>query len=346
MKKIFVAAMAALAMTAGAASAENISGAGATFPASLYAKWAEGYKQATHNSLNYQAIGSGGGIKQIKARTVDFGATDMPLTMEQQEAAGLYMFPTVVGGVTPIINVAGIDSGKLKLTGEVLAKIFLGDITVWNDPEITKLNPGLHLPATAITVVHRSDASGTTFNFVSYLSRKSADWKNKVGASDTVEWPTGLGGKGNDGVTAFVKQTAGSIGYVEFSYAIKNGVSYALVQNKAGQYPKASLESFGAAAANGDWSHAPGNYLLLLDQPGATSWPITSATFILVYKNQSNAAKARSVLEFFDYGYSAKGDFLAKDLVFVPLSASTKAMIRQQWTQNVRSGGQPVYVSK
>ena len=343
MKKILLTALAAVSLVAGAATAENITGAGATFPASLYAKWAEGYRQTTHNTLNYQAIGSGGGIKQIKAKTVDFGATDMPLTFDQQNAAGLFQFPTVVGGVTPIFNVAGIDSGKLKLTGEVLAKIFLGDITVWNDPEIAALNRGINLPATAITVVHRSDASGTSFNFTSYLSRKSADWKSKVGASDTVEWPTGLAGKGNDGVTAFVKQTAGSIGYVEFSYALKNGVAYALVQNKAGNYPKASLDSFGAAAASADWAHAQGNYLLLLDSPAANAWPITSATFILMYKNQPNAAKAKAVLQFFDYGYTAKGDFLAKDLVYVPLSEQTKSMVRAQWATQIKSNGQSVY---
>jgi len=295
-----MAAMAAMTLVAGTASAENISGAGATFPAPLYARWAQDYKSKIGIALNYQPIGSGGGIKQIKAKTVDFGASDKPLTQAELDAAGLYQFPTVMGGVVPAINLPGVKNATLKLSGEVLADIFLGNITVWNDPAIIKLNPGVAVPSTAITVVHRSDGSGTSFIFTTYLSQVSSEWKSKVGAGDALEWPTGLGGKGNDGVAAFVKQTAGSIGYVEYSYAVKNGISYALVQNKAGQFPKADVASFTAAAAGADWNNAPGNYLMLTNQPGAQSWPIVGATFIILYKEQANAAKGAAVLRIHD----------------------------------------------
>jgi phosphate transport system substrate-binding protein len=329
---------------AGVASADTITGAGATFPAPLYAKWAEGYKRATGNQLNYQAIGSGGGIKQIQAKTVDFGATDMPLTQAQQDQYGLYQFPTVIGGVVPAINIPGVPSGKLKLPGSVLADIFLGKITMWNDPAITKWNAGLNLPALPITVVHRSDGSGTTFLFTSYLGIASAEWKQKVGASDAVEWPTGVGGAKNDGVAALVKQTAGSIGYVEYAYVMKTQIAYALVASKEATWPQPNAAAFKAATANADWAHAPGNYLLVLNQPGANAWPITGATFILVYKNQADAKKGANVLKFFDYGYK-DGDFNAADLFYVPLPANVKAMVRQQWAQNVKANGQPVYVS-
>ncbi len=347
MKFLSVAAVAAL-MTVSAvattASADTISGAGATFPAPLYAKWAEGYKQTTGNSLNYQAIGSGGGIKQIQAKTVDFGATDKPLTQAEQDQYGLYQFPTVIGGVVPAINIPGVPSGKLKLPGAVLSDIFLGKITLWNDPAIKKWNPSLNLPALPITVVHRSDGSGTTFLFTSYLGIASPEWKAKVGANDTVEWPVGVGGAKNDGVAALVRSTAGAIGYVEYAYVMKTGISYALVASKDATWPQPNAAAFAAATAGADWKNAPGNYLLVLNQPGANAWPITGATFILVYKNQANAAKGAAVLKFFDYGY-AKGDFNANDLFYVPLPASVKAMVRQQWTQNVTSNGQAVYTS-
>ncbi len=327
-----------------ASAADTISGAGATFPAPLYSKWAEGYKRTTGNSLNYQAIGSGGGIKQIKAKTVDFGASDKPLTQAELDAAGLYQFPTVIGGVVPAINVPGVPSGKLKLPGSVLADIFLGNITLWNDPAIAKWNPGLALPALPITVVHRSDGSGTTFLFTSYLSIADAEWKQKVGASDSVEWPTGVGGAKNDGVAALVRGTAGAIGYVEYAYVMKTGISYALVASKDATWPLPNAKAFAAATAGADWAHAPGNYLLVLNQPGANAWPITGATFILMYKNQTNPAKAAAVLKFFDYGYK-DGDFNAADLFYVPLPANVKTMMRKQWAQNITSGGKPVYVS-
>ena len=344
MFKKFVIGVAAVAV-GGAAIAADISGAGATFPAPIYARWAEIYSQQTSQRLNYQAIGSGGGIKQIKAKTVDFGASDKPLKPAELQAAGLYQFPTVVGGVVPVVNFNGLRAGRLRLTGEVLGDIFLGKIRRWNDPAITKLNPELKIPGAAITVVHRSDGSGTSFLFTSYLAMKNAEWAKKVGASDAVEWPTGLGGKGNDGVTAFVKQTAGSIGYVEYAYAKQNKLPYVSVQNKAGKFVAADAAHFAAAAAGARWASAPGNYLLLLDQPGAAAWPITGATFILLQRNQANAANGAAVLKFFDWAYK-NGDAEAAKLDFVPLPAAVKAAIRRQWATNVTSGGKPVYVSR
>ena len=345
MFKTFVAAAGAVAVLASAASAADLSGAGATFPAPVYAKWAEMYKASTGVGLNYQAIGSGGGIKQIKAKTVDFGASDKPLKAEDLTAAGLYQFPTVVGGIVPIVNLPGVAAGQLKLTGPLLAAIFYGQLTRWDDPNIVKLNPGVKLPAMPITVVHRSDGSGTSFLFTSYLSMKSPAWAGKVGASDSVQWPVGLGGKGNDGVSAFVKQTTGSIGYVEYAYAKQNNATYALVQNKAGKFPMPVAANFAAAAAGAKWAAAPGNYLLLLDQPGATSWPLTGATFILVYKEQANAETGASVLRFFDWAYK-NGDTAASSLDYVPLPMPVKALMRKQWTMNVTAGGKPVYSGK
>jgi phosphate transport system substrate-binding protein len=345
MFKTFVAAAGAVAVLASAASAADLSGAGATFPAPVYAKWAEMYKAGTGIGLNYQAIGSGGGIKQIKAKTVDFGASDKPLHLEDLNAAGLYQFPTVVGGIVPIVNLPGVGAGQLKLTGPILAAIFYGQITTWSDPNIVKLNPGVKIPAMPITVVHRSDGSGTSFLFTSFLSLKSPAWASKVGASDSVQWPVGLGGKGNDGVSAFVKQTTGSIGYVEYAYAKQNHATYALVQNKAGQFPMPVAANFAAAAAGAKWTAAPGNYLLLLDQPGATSWPLTGATFILVYKEQANAEAGASVLRFFDWAYK-NGDAAASSLDYVPLPLTVKNLMRKQWAANVMAGGKPVYSGK
>ena len=347
-KSFAVALIATLTLSgslAGAASAgDTISGAGATFPAPLYAKWAEGYKRTTGNQLNFQAIGSGGGIKQIEAKTVDFGASDKPLTQAEQDQYGLYQFPTVIGGVVPAINIPGIATGKLKLPGSVLADIFMGNITMWNDPAIIKWNPGLNLPGLPITVVHRSDGSGTTFLFTSYLSIASDQWKTSVGANDTVEWPTGVGGAKNDGVAALVRGTAGAIGYVEYAYVMKTGINYALVASHDATWPLPTAANFKAATAGADWVHAPGNYLLVLNQPGANAWPITGATFILVYKNQPDANKAAAVLKFFDYGYKS-GDFNANDLFYVPLPVAVKSMVRKQWAENITSGGKPVYVS-
>lgn len=338
----FVAAAGAATLVASAGYAADISGAGATFPAPVYAKWAETYKAQTGIGLNYQAIGSGGGIKQIKAKTVDFGASDKPLKPDDLAASGLYQFPTVMGGIVPVVNLPGVAAGQLKLTGPLLAAIFYGQVKTWNDPNIVKLNPGVKLPAMPITVVHRSDGSGTSFLFTSFLSMKSPAWASKVGASDSVNWPTGLGGKGNDGVSAFVKQTQGSIGYVEFAYAKQNHATYALVENKAGKFPEPVASAFAAAAAGAKWAQAPGNYLLLLDQPGAASWPITGATFILVYKDQSNAEQGASVLKFFDWAYK-NGDAAASSLDYVPLPLPVKNLMRKQWAAEIKSGGQPVY---
>jgi phosphate transport system substrate-binding protein len=346
LKTLLAVAGALSVLGAGATQAADISGAGATFPAPVYAKWAEAYAAKGQGHLNYQAIGSGGGIKQIQARTVNFGASDKPLKPAELNAAGLYQFPTVMGGVVPVLNVPGLKPGQLKLTGPLLADIYIGAVTRWSDPRIAKLNPGIRMPNLPISVVHRSDGSGTTFLFTSYLSMVSPAWSAKVGASDSVQWPVGLGGKGNDGVSAFVKQTLGSIGYVEYAYAKQNHATYALVQNKAGQYPIPTAANFAAAAAGADWNTAPGNYLLLLNQPGAKSWPITGATFILVHKAQANAATGAAVLTFFDWAYK-NGDAMAGALDYVPMPASVKALMRRQWVANVKGpNGRPVYLSK
>ena len=336
---------AALVMGLGATSAlaqGQISGAGATFPAPVYAKWAEAYKAKTGASLNYQAIGSGGGIKQIKAKTVDFGATDKPLKPDEQNQAGLFQFPTVIGGVAPVTNLPGIAPNQLKINGPVLASIYLGDIKRWSDPAIAQLNPGVRLPNIPITVVHRSDGSGTSFVFTSYLSRLSPGWAGRVGANDSVEWPAGQGGKGNDGVAALVKQTPGAIGYVEYAFAKQNRMTTLQLQNKAGRFVSPVAGAFAAAAARADWAHAPGFYLLLLDQPGPDAWPITAATFILIYKNQGDAAKRGSVLKFFDWAY-ANGNPMAESLDYVPLPDSLKNTVRAAWKREVTAGGKPVF---
>lgn len=345
MFKKFAVALGGLAVLAGAAGAENFTGAGATFPAPVYSAWAQAYKTATGNELNYQAIGSGGGIRQIKAKTVDFGASDKPLQPEELNAAGLMQFPTVIGGVVPIINVKGVNPGRLRLTGSLLAEIYMGHITRWNDPQIARINPQIRMPALPITVVHRSDGSGTSFIFTSYLARKNPGWAQSVGASDSVNWPVGLGGKGNDGVAAFVKQTVGAIGYVEYAYARKNAVSHILVQNAAGQFPQPNAAAFAAAAAKAPWGRAPGNYVLLIDQPGASAWPISGATFILMYKNASDAQRSANVLRFFDWAYK-NGDQTAASLEYVPLPPAVKNLVRRQWATEIQSGGKPVYVSK
>ena len=344
MLKTFVATIGGLAIATTAAAAD-ISGAGATFPAPAYAKWAETYKAQTGVGLNYQAIGSGGGIKQIKAKTVDFGASDKPLKPDELAAAGLYQFPTVVGGVVPVMNLPGIKPGQVKLTGALLGDIFLGKVTRWNAPEIAALNKGVPLPNLPITVVHRSDGSGTSFLFTSYLAMKNPEWASKVGASDSVQWPTGLGGKGNDGVAAFVKQTAGAIGYVEYAYAKQNHSTFASMQNKAGKFVQPTAAAFGAAAASAPWLKSPGNYILLLDQPSAAAWPITGATFILMYRNQENPANGAQVLKFFEWGYN-KGDALAASLDYVPLPANVKGLLKKQWAKSITAGGKPVYVAK
>jgi phosphate transport system substrate-binding protein len=344
MFKRYLTGLAAAAALAGAvpAQAADISGAGATFPAPLYAKWAEGYRAQTGDRLNYQAIGSGGGIRQITAGTVDFGATDKPLKPDDLAAGGFTMFPTVMGGVVPVVNVPGLKSGQLKLTGALTADIFRGVVKKWNDPLIAKYNPGLTLPNLPITVVHRSDGSGTTFLFTSYLAMKAPRWASEVGANDAVKWPVGLGGKGNDGVAAYVKQTPGSIGYVEYAFAKQNGLTYALLQNKAGKYVAPAAANFAAAAANANWKAAPGFYLLLLDQPGAEAWPITGATFILVKTRQADAQKGREVLAFFDWAYR-NGDAAAQQLDYLPMPPAVKEMVRKSWSKVVGPDGKPVY---
>ncbi|WP_404712829.1 phosphate ABC transporter substrate-binding protein PstS [Sphingomonas sp. MMS24-J13] len=344
MFKKFVVGVGILALATSAVAAD-IAGAGATFPAPIYAKWAETYKAQTGVGLNYQAIGSGGGIKQIKAKTVDFGASDKPLKPDELAAAGLYQFPTVVGGVVPVMNLPGIRPGQIQLTGALLGDIFLGKITRWNAPEIAAINKGVPLPALPITVVHRSDGSGTSFLFTSYLAMKNPAWASQVGASDSVQWPTGLGGKGNDGVAAFVKQTAGAIGYVEYAYAKQNNSTYANMQNKAGKFVAPNAAAFSAAAGSANWLRSPGNYILLLDQPSPAAWPITGATFILVYRNQENAASGAQVLKFFDWAYS-KGDAQAASLDYVPLPANVKGLLKKQWARSVTAGGKPVYEAK
>jgi phosphate transport system substrate-binding protein len=328
--------------TASISNAATISGAGATFPAPVYAKWAEGYKAQTGTSLNYQAIGSGGGIKQINAKTVDFGASDKPLKPDDLAAGGLSMFPTVIGGVVPVMNLPGVAPGRLKLTGTQLADIYRGVIKKWNDPLLAKTNAGMALPNLPITVVHRSDGSGTTFLFTTYLSMKAAHWAQQIGGNDSVQWPTGMGGKGNDGVAAFVKQTPGAIGYVEYAYAKQNKMTYAQMQNKAGKFVDPTAESFAAAAAGAKWSSAPGFYLLLLDQPGANAWPMTGATFILVHAKQSDPDKGREVLKFFDWAYK-NGDGAAAQLDYVPLPAPVKSLIRASWKKISGPDGKPIY---
>ncbi|MBA3810722.1 MAG: phosphate ABC transporter substrate-binding protein PstS [Caulobacteraceae bacterium] len=341
LKTLFAAALGA-ALAAGAASAANLSGAGATFPAPVYAKWAESYKAQSGNALNYQAIGSGGGIKQINANTVDFGASDKPLKPDALAAAGLVQFPTVIGGVVPVMNLPGIKPGEVRITGPILADIYRGIRKKWNDPVIASFNPGVKLPNLPITVVHRSDGSGTTFLFTSYLAMKAPHWAAGPGASDSVSWPTGIGGKGNDGVAAFVKQTPGAIGYVEYAYAKQNKMTYAVMQNKAGKWVSPTAPAFAAAAAGAKWQAAPGFYLLLLDQAGPGAWPITGATFILMHAKQTNAQTGHDVLAFFDWAYK-NGNPAAAALDYVPLPEPVKALVRRSWGKITGPDGKPVY---
>ena len=332
----------AFALSPAAAYAIDISGAGATFPYPIYAKWADSYKKETGNGLNYQSIGSGGGIKQIKAKTVTFGASDKPMKPDDLAAAGLVQFPMVMGGVVPVINVAGIAPGQLVLDGPTLAKIFMGSITKWNDGALAKLNPGLALPATAIAVVHRSDGSGTTFNFAYYLGEVSKAWKDQVGVDASVEWPAGIGGKGNEGVANMVTQTAGSIGYVEYAFALQNKMTWTRMLNKAGKAVAPDGDSFQAAAANADWSKAPGFYLLLANQGGDNSWPITAATFILVYQKPEKPADVKVALQFFDWAYR-KGTKMAQELDYVPMPPAVITQVQKSWAAIQDAGGKPVW---
>lgn len=318
----------ALALSMTSVNAAEITGAGASFPAPVYSKWADAYNKETGNKVNYQSIGSGGGIKQISAKTVDFGASDMPLKPEDLKEKGLMQFPTVIGGVVPVVNLQGVAPGQMKLTGEVLANIYLNKITKWNDKAIADLNPGVKLPDQDISVIRRADGSGTTFIFTNYLSKVSADWKSTVGEGTAVKWPVGLGGKGNEGVSAFVQRLPGSIGYVEYAYAKQNKLTHTQLNNKEGAFVQPDEETFKAAAAGADWSNS--FYEILTLQPGKTAWPITGATFILFHTQQADAAKASEVLKFFTWAY-AKGDKLSSDLDYVPLPDATVKLIENAW---------------
>lgn len=314
----------------------NINGAGATFPYPIYAQWGYSYNQSTGVKLNYQSIGSGGGIAQIKAKTVDFGASDAPLKPEELEQAGLMQFPMVMGGVVLVINLEGVTTGTLKLTPETLSKIFLGEITKWNDATLVKDNPDLKLSDKDITVVHRADGSGTTWIFTNYLDKVSPTWHSKVGTSNAVSWPLGVGGKGNEGVAAYVQRVAGSIGYVEYAYAVQNKMNTAQLQNPAGKFLSPSIESFQAAASNADWQNAKGYYVVLTNQPGDTSWPITGASFILLYKDQMDAAKAKEMIKFFDWCYK-NGSAAAQKLHYVPMPQDVVALVQESWKSDLTS---------
>jgi phosphate transport system substrate-binding protein len=342
--RLLIAGSAALLGVASAfAAVQTINGAGATFPYPIYSKWAEAYKSQTGVGMNYQSIGSGGGIKQIKARTVDFGASDKPLKVDELNAAGLMQFPMVMGGVVPVVNVKSIKSGELKLTGPVLADIFLGKIKMWDDPAIAKLNAGMTLPKERINVVHRSDGSGTTYIFTHYLSQVSPEFKQKVGNSTSVAWPAGVGGKGNEGVANYVQRLKGAIGYVEYAYALQNKMTYVQLQNKAGNFVKPDSESFQAAAAGADWAGTPGFRVMLTDQPGAKSWPISGATFILVYKKQERLETAQQVLKFFDWAYHHGGDMALK-LDYVPMPDGVIKIVQETWKKEITdAGGNPVW---
>jgi len=338
----YAALAVALAASTALAGAQEVTGAGASFPAPLYAKWADAYNKATGVKVNYQSVGSGAGLRQIRGKTVDFGASDMPLTDEELAKDGLVQFPTVIGGVVPVINVKGIDSGKLKLTGAVLAEIFLGNITKWNDPKIAQLNPGVALPDAQIAVVRRADGSGTSFIFTSYLSKVSPEWKTKVGEGTAPNWPVGAGGKGNEGVSAFVQRLPNSIGYVEYAYAKQNKMSYVLLQNAAGNYVAPDDATFAAAAAGADWSKS--FYQILTNQPGKDAWPITGATFIMMHKAQDKPAQGAAALRFFDWAY-ANGDKMAEELDYVAMPAAVEATIRKSWGA-IQADGKPVFAGK
>jgi phosphate transport system substrate-binding protein len=336
--KALIGAVAGLAIAATAAVAD-ITGAGASFPFPIYAKWAAVYKGSSGVGLNYQSIGSGGGIAQIKAKTVAFGATDKPLTPKELAASGLTQFPTVIGGVVPVINVPGIRPGQVTLDGATLADIYMGKIANWSDPAIKKLNPGVNLPNKGISVVHRSDGSGTTFIFATFLSRVSAAWKADVGADTAIDWPTGIGAKGNEGVAGNVAQIAGAIGYVEYAYAKQNHLAHVKMVNKAGQTVEPTVEAFRAAASNANWADAANNnfYVILVDQPGAQSWPITATTYILVYKNPPDQKATQDTLKFFQWGMT-KGDQLALGLDYVPLPENAVKSIEASWKSIQGSG--------
>jgi phosphate transport system substrate-binding protein len=333
MKQMFVSI--AVAAAAVPALAADMTGAGATFPYPIYAKWAEMYKKASGNGLNYQSVGSGAGIKQIKARTVDFGASDMPLPADELNKEGLFQFPAIMGGVVPVVNLEGVAPGQLKLSGQVLADVYLGKVTKWNAPEIAALNPGVKLPAGDITVVHRADSSGTSFLFTDFLSKANAEFKGKIGAGTAVKWATGVGGKGNEGVAANVQRIKGSIGYVEWAYAKKNKMSHTQLKNHDGAYLQPDDDAFKAAAAGADWARAPGFAVVLTDQPGKAAWPITGASYIIMHKVQADAAKGKEVLKFFDWAYKNGGP-AATELDYVPMPAAVTKLVEDAWKANLK----------
>ena len=330
------AAGAAAMLLSGAALAQDVTGAGATFPAPIYAKWADAYNKATGARINYQSVGSGAGIKQIKTKTVDFGASDMPLSDEDLAKDGLLQFPTVIGGVVPVVHIAGIAPGQIQLTGQVLGDIYLGKITKWTDPALTALNPGVPLPDAAIAPVRRADGSGTTFIVTNYLSQVNPEWKTTVGEGTAVNWPTGAGGKGNEGVAAFVQRLPNSIGYVEYAYVKQNKMTYTQMKNRDGVFVEPSDTAFKAAAAGADWNKTFNQ--VTTDQPGKDAWPLTNPTYILMYKSQDKAANASNSLKFFDWAYN-NGDKMADDLDYVPLPDSVKALVRKQWSEQIKDTG-------
>ncbi|KQW87151.1 phosphate ABC transporter substrate-binding protein [Massilia sp. Root418] len=345
MKQLFtslvIGATAAVAFST--ASAADITGAGATFPYPIYAKWAEAYKASTGNGLNYQSVGSGAGVKQIKAKTVDFGATDSPLKGEELDAEGLTQFPAIMGGVVPVVNLDGVAPGALKLTGQVVGDIYLGKITKWNAAEIAALNPGVKLPADEITVVHRADGSGTSFLWTDYLSKTNPEFKTKVGAGTAVKWVVGVGGKGNEGVAANVQRIKGAIGYVEWAFAKKNKIAHTQLKNKDGQFVQPDDDNFKAAAANAEWTKTPGFGVVLTDQAGKTSWPITGVSFILMHKTQADAAKGKEVVKFFDWAFK-NGGAAAADLDYVPLPASVVKLVQDSWKASLKdASGKAIY---
>jgi phosphate transport system substrate-binding protein len=334
----FVKAIVAAGLVAASTSAfaADITGAGSTFIYPVLSKWADAYKKESGNGVNYQSIGSGAGIKQAQAKTVTFGATDAPLKSDQLEKDGFAQWPMIMGAIVPVVNIDGVKAGDMVLDGETLANIFLGKVAKWDDPAIKKLNPKLDLPSQAISVVHRADGSGTTFNFTNYLSKVSADWKSKAGSGTAVEWPIGVGAKGNEGVAANVGQTKNSIGYVEFAYAKQNKLTYTALFNAAGKAVQPSNEAFQAAASNADWAHAPGYYLILTNQPGEKSWPIVASTFILMHKDATDKAASQEAIKFFNFAF-AKGGKMAEELDYIPMPEPVVKLIEKTWSSEIKS---------
>ncbi len=342
MRKLLIAVVLMLLMAGGSSAADLINGAGATFPYPLYSKWAYEYAKKTGIKLNYQSIGSGGGIKQIKEKTVDFGASDAPLTAKELTEAGLFQFPMAIGGVVPVVNIKGISAGQIRLTPDLLADIFLGKITKWNDKKIAEINPGVTLPDDKITVVHRADGSGTTWIFANYLDKVSKEWHDRAGFGTAVNWPAGVGGKGNEGVAAYVKRIKGSIGYVEYAYALQNKLTHAKLQNRDKSFVDPSMETFSAAAASADWKNTPGFSVVLTDQPGKSSWPISGATFIIVRRQPEDCVNAKAVLDFFDWAYS-NGAEMARSLDYVPMPKNVSGIMEDAWTKEIKCKGQAVW---